>query len=1342
MEGPLAFRRGDSTPWASAYCSINDEVGSLVYETRAAETAFRTLIPDLRGCYASTKFDSISQMPYICVMPQNSKLRVHLRPHTQDEFESWFAALLSWRPIRPKGILNKMTKPQAGGVTSTNDRRTFLDTRRHSEISLLKEAPIIKVGNMIFWDTNVSYTYAGTPKSQSGSKPSITRMQSLSSKRWRRVSCTLRENGELKLYTETEVAMVSCIQLSQLNRCAVQRLDPSVLDNEWSIGIFPQYTATTAPSTLLRPVFVSLESRVLYEVWLVLLRAFTVPQLYGPKQPSISSERSPNGSLHGSREGTPAPSFSSSSGTADMFRMERSLFVRVTEARLVPEPLVSPRLQNMQGFHQRQDSVAQTPSPGFFAEILLDGETRAKTMIKSEGYNPFWREEFDFQDLPAVISTATITLKKTPPSNVQLSERDMQKETKRMYDTLNTNDSANSNAAVSFDQTFGKVDVYLDDLVVGTGLEKWWPLANHYGHQVGEVLVRVETDESIILMARDYQPMSELLHRFANSLTIQLSQVLSQELKRLSEYLLNIFQVSGSASDWLTALVEEEIDGTLKESHVNRMRYSKRIGSNDSSGEAESTSRAAVDRELILRDMGKTASLEANLLFRGNTLLTKSLDLHMKRLGREYLEETIGDKIREITDKDPDCEVDPNRIVNANDLDRNWRRLIAITQDIWKLIALSAERCPAELRFIFRRIRACAEDRYGDFLRTVSYSSVSGFLFLRFFCPAILNPKLFGLVKDHPKSNTRRTFTLVAKSIQTLANMGTFGAKEQWMEPMNAFLGTYRQGFKAFIDNICCINSSDSPQSPIPPSYSTPLLILQRLPPTSREGFPSLPYLIDHARNFASLVNLWLDHCGLLANNIHGGDRDLLQFHQLCQRLRQRTEDCLAKAERAERPSSVLSTKWDEVVEQLTSQTQQHQDIIMRQHQAGKPSNGVRSQPESPSRGHGRKLSLDVPTADERTPSAARQIGHPQSPVSASTTTSQYQASDGHEELEADADTASLHGNQKDPVTSSDATLTESEEDERFFGGRMDPASSGGYGLGSGFAAARAEAALVKERERQLLEEKARKRAELTRDLQLSLAQPMHSSHGSVSGNSLFGPYRGDFFAATSSGRVSTERMSSSVERPRSEGEKERQQRARHAQPRRGADADRFATPLKDRFTEGRPSLGDDPRGASSASSSTTTGGVASPPAAAAAASAGSKKLHRGDAPRRPHAPRPSDDAQVSRREQPVPPPPPGSSGRSRGPSRAGHAPAASGPASSASSGDEAGRASTGAGDAAAAADAGADVTALPKIRPQRQRTRVERERDRDPRFEGRNPAAEKSLVDRLLSTASKKKKG
>src|ERR1700712_4703616 len=113
---------------------------------------------------------------------------------------------------------------------------------------------------------------------------------------------------------------------------------------------------------------------------------------------------------------------------------------------------------------------------------------------------------------------------------------------------------------------------------------------------------------------------------------------------------------------------------------------------------------------------------------------------------------------------------------------------------------------------------------------------------------------------DHPQSDSRRTFTLIAKSLQGLANMSTFGAKEHWMEPMNTFLTSHRAEFKTFLDVICSVPSSSLPVI-IPPSYSTPLTILSRLPPTSREGFPSLPYLIDHAKSFASLVNLWLEHC-------------------------------------------------------------------------------------------------------------------------------------------------------------------------------------------------------------------------------------------------------------------------------------------------------------------------------------------------------------------------------------------------------------------------------------------------------------------------------------------------
>ena len=48
----------------------------------------------------------------------------------------------------------------------------------------------------------------------------------------------------------------------------------------------------------------------------------------------------------------------------------------------------------------------------------------------------------------------------------------------------------------------------------------------------------------------------------------------------------------------------------------------------------------------------------------------------------------------------------------------------------------------------------------------VPYTAVSGFLFLRYFCAAILGPKLFGLWPTHPAHSKARSLTLVAKTLQ------------------------------------------------------------------------------------------------------------------------------------------------------------------------------------------------------------------------------------------------------------------------------------------------------------------------------------------------------------------------------------------------------------------------------------------------------------------------------------------------------------------------------------------------------------------------------------------------
>lgn len=169
---------------------------------------------------------------------------------------------------------------------------------------------------------------------------------------------------------------------------------------------------------------------------------------------------------------------------------------------------------------------------------------------------------------------------------------------------------------------------------------------------------------------------------------------------------------------------------------------------------------------------------------------------------------------------------------------------------------------------------------------------------------------------DHPRPRAQRTLTLIAKALQGLANMTTFGSKEPWMEPMNKFLVSNRADFKQFVDSICAI-PADRPAPIVTPSYATPIQILGRLPPTSREGFPSLPFLIDHARSFANLISIWLEIAPERLAELEEIDPAVSKFHEMAVRLHQRTKECLSRAEQAERPNGGLEVKWEELVDAM-----------------------------------------------------------------------------------------------------------------------------------------------------------------------------------------------------------------------------------------------------------------------------------------------------------------------------------------------------------------------------------------------------------------------------------------
>ncbi|NWH73988.1 RASL1 protein, partial [Piaya cayana] len=179
---------------------------------------------------------------------------------------------------------------------------------------------------------------------------------------------------------------------------------------------------------------------------------------------------------------------------------------------------------------------------------------------------------------------------------------------------------------------------------------------------------------------------------------------------------------------------------------------------------------------LITCELARTT--DPNTLFRSNSLASKSVEQFMKVVGLPYLHEVLKPVVNRIFEEKKYVELDPGKMELSRSRRISFKGSLSEAQvresslellkgylgDIVDAIVGSVEKCPLLMRAAFKQLRRRVEERFpSEQHEDVRYFSISGFLFLRFFAPAVLTPKLFSLREQHADPRTGRTLLLLAK---------------------------------------------------------------------------------------------------------------------------------------------------------------------------------------------------------------------------------------------------------------------------------------------------------------------------------------------------------------------------------------------------------------------------------------------------------------------------------------------------------------------------------------------------------------------------------------------------
>nr|XP_039272599.1 ras GTPase-activating protein 1-like [Styela clava] len=411
------------------------------------------------------------------------------------------------------------------------------------------------------------------------------------------------------------------------------------------------------------------------------------------------------------------------------------------------QPLPNPRrARQVRSLSVTIDSCRKLPGKGIrtYCTLALNQVNVGRTKVKLDN-GPVWNEEFHFDDIPPDVDSISVSVhnaaKKKHPigeTTVHFSKLSAGRPIDEWY-----NLSAPT-AGTAMPGILGRTESFLSN-----------SSAPAQPGSLGSVRVKAKFTNELIMPVDEYLQLKSVL--LGNMEVIfALADICGQDRNSIASVLLKIFRDEKRETDLLCALNEREI-------------------------------------------MAEDA--EPGTLFRATTLASTLMEQYMRSTCASFVSLALKDLVKQITDSKQSCELNPAKLPEGNDVNANRECLLDHLRAAIASIIQSQSIFPKELRYIFGQQQQLVQRRWRND-KNVRTRVVSGFVFLRLLCPAIITPKMFNIISESPSPVAARNLLLVAKSIQNLANLIEFGAKESYMGCVNSFLIENKVKIVQFIDDL------------------------------------------------------------------------------------------------------------------------------------------------------------------------------------------------------------------------------------------------------------------------------------------------------------------------------------------------------------------------------------------------------------------------------------------------------------------------------------------------------------------------------------------------------------